>query len=143
MLILPLFLLFQMNSEKVIMILWNNLFRARRKIQKKRELYLCQIFPYMDINGDNRAGGSMSPFSVRKQEFADWIKPVYFALWINQGSWFIISTSKIDLSMLHKKEIKRNWENFWSIIKIQHEIYFPADKISDHRFTTVQSPFYN
>ena len=69
-----------MNSEKVIMILWNNLFRARRKIQKKRELYLCQIFPYMDINGDNRAGGSMSPFSVRKQEFADWIKPVYFTL---------------------------------------------------------------
>ena len=64
-----------MNSEKV-MILWNNLFRARRKIQKKRELYLCQIFP-VKYNG---AGASMSPFSVRKQEYADWIKPVYFTL---------------------------------------------------------------
>lgn len=103
---------FQISSEKAIVVPRNNLFRAQCKIQKKRGLYLRQILSIMDRNGDNRAVAIMSLFSVRKQEYFDRIKPicVYFTSWINQGSWFIISTEKLDLWMLHNKEIKRNWE---------------------------------
>ena len=35
------------------------------------------MFPFMDRNEDNRAGVSMSPFSVRKQEYVDRTKPLF------------------------------------------------------------------
>ena len=96
----------------------------------------------MDRNGDNRAVAIMSLFSVRKQEYFDRIKPICVFILRRE------SIKEVDLSYQLRNliyecfTIKKSNEtgkkvNFWSIIKMQREIYFPAEKSGDHRFAIV------